>query len=92
MDNVLKVPGFRENPSLVYKLAKSPRGGFFFSARLKKIRGKKPHPPGAFPEIPLYPTPQRGKKHTSSRQSKKLDTKSNTNTEEDLTTTENQRI
>ena len=41
---------------LSQKTCKKPQGvGLFFLLGLNKIGGKKPHPPGAFPEIPLYP-------------------------------------
>ena len=53
MDSIFNVRGMNIKSSLVTKLAKSPMRLFFF-AWLKKISGKKPHPPGAFPEVPLY--------------------------------------
>ena len=46
---VLHARSFHKKSSLDNKLAKSPMGvGFFFFAWLKKISGKKPHPPWHF--------------------------------------------
>ena len=36
---------------LLRKLAKSPMGWVFFLLASPQISGKKPHPPGAFPEV-----------------------------------------
>ena len=42
-----------ENSQEYKNLRKAPGGGFFFSARFKKISGKKPHPLGLFSRYPL---------------------------------------
>ena len=45
----------RQNYNIIDKTREKPQGvGFIFLLASTEIRGKKPHPPGAFREEPLY--------------------------------------
>ena len=47
----------RQNYNIIDKTREKPQGvGFIFLLASTEIRGKKPHPPGAFREEPLYIT------------------------------------
>ena len=46
--------GARQNYNIFHKTREKPQGvGFIILLASSQIRGKKPHPPGAFPEEPL---------------------------------------